>query len=77
VEGHWESTRRYNECARFRDGDTIFRRQRSRHDSIDSELASRLDILEDRLDFFHRADEVTGARPNQHEERNSDSSGKR
>jgi hypothetical protein len=77
VEGHWEFARRYNESARFRHGDATFRRQRTCHDSIDAEVSSGLDILEDCLDFFHRVDEVTGARPNQDEERNSDSSGNR
>jgi len=77
VEGHWEFARRYNESARLRDGDATFCRQGTRHDSIDAEITSGLDIFEDCLDFFHRVDEVTGARPNQHEERNSDSSGNR
>jgi hypothetical protein len=77
VEGDREATCRFNERARFRHGDATFRRQGTRHDSIDAEVASCLDIFEDCLDFFHRVDEVTGARPHQHEERNSDFSGKR
>jgi hypothetical protein len=75
VEGHRESTRRFNEGARFRHGDATFRCQRTCHDSIDAEVASGLDIFEDCLDFSHRVHEVTGARPNQHEELNSDSGG--
>lgn len=77
VERHWEFTRRYNESACLRDGNATFRRQGTRHDSIDAEVTSGLDIFEDCLDFFHRVDEVTGAGPNQDEERNSDSSGNR
>ena len=77
VEGHWKSTGCVNEGARFRHGDATFRRQGAHHDSIDAQVASHLDIFQNRLDFFHRIDEVTAARPNQHEERNSDSSGNR
>jgi hypothetical protein len=77
VEGDLAGTRRYNESARFCHGDATFSRQGTRHDSIGAKVASRLDVFEDRLDFFHRVDEITGARPNQDEERNPDSSGNR
>jgi hypothetical protein len=77
MEGEWKPIGCLNESARFGEGDASFWGQGAGDHSRSSQVASRLDIREDRLDFIHRVDEVSGAGPDQNEDRKLDAAGDR
>ena len=72
MECYWKPIGCLNESARFGDGNAAFRRQGAGDNSRSPQVASCLDIPEDRLDFIHGVDEVSGARPDQNEDRKLD-----
>jgi len=77
MERDWKACGCLNESPRFCDGEAALCRQRTRDNARRSEVASSLDILEDRLDLFHRVDKVPRAGSHQNKDRNFDPGGDR